>query len=152
MSWYTESDGTIIVSDDCDHSRDHIGFQMGTIRRLEDGKLVLLDTDLLSMCGPHVKAPSDTRGRPADEDVDGLLIASRKAAKLIGHGKIGHGCPQDKKKCRFWNDVFGVCSIARRWRAKEREDAPCAREKRMTSGRATGSPSPAYEGRHDGAE
>lgn len=131
MSWYAESDGTIIVSDDCDHSRDHIGFQMGTLRRAEDGKLVLLDTDLLSMCGPHVKAPSDTRRRPADEDVDDLLMATKKALKRVAHGKMDYGCPQDKKKCRFWNNVFGVCSIARRRRAKERENTPCVREKSL---------------------
>ena len=51
MSWHTELDGTMIVSDDCDHSRSHIGFQMGTMRRLGDGKLVHLTQIVATMLG-----------------------------------------------------------------------------------------------------
>ena len=51
MSWHTEPDGTIIVSYDCDHSRSHIGFQMGTERRLGDGKLVHLTQIVATMLG-----------------------------------------------------------------------------------------------------
>ena len=121
MSWYTEADGTIVVTEDCDRSREHIGFQMGTMRRY-DGKLVLLDADLLSMCGERIKPPA---GREEGLGETNELVEAHKGAMALLKRKVPDGCPRSKRVCRFWNEVFSVCSIARRWKAQERERAPC---------------------------
>ena len=131
MSWYTESDGTIIVCPDSDQRKTHIGFQMGTILRY-DGKLVLTDTDLLWMCGKKTTEKKwEEEHRPAEEDEEEGNIAGilTKALKFATRQKHFSGCPMDKKKCRFWNNVFYVCSIARKWKQKIEQKCPCAIKK-----------------------
>lgn len=110
MSYYRDSDGTIVINKDCEHLvNEHIGFQMGTIRH-EDGRLVLLDPDLLSMCGkrvprPHIRKPPHfkTAIRKVHEDVMDELVSKWT-------NDMYENCPHDKSKCRFYNDVFEVCS------------------------------------------
>lgn len=131
MSWYIESDGTIIVCPDSDQRKTHIGFQMGTIPRY-DGKLVLTDTDLLWMCGKKTTEKKwEEEHRPAEEDEEECNVAGilTKALKFATRQKHFSGCPMDKKKCRFWNDVFYVCSISRKWKQKIEQKCPCAIEK-----------------------
>ncbi|MBO6031792.1 MAG: hypothetical protein J6Q22_10090 [Prevotella sp.] len=128
MSWYTESDGTIIVCPDSDQLKSHIGFQMGTILRY-DGKLVLIDPDLLWMCGKKTTEKKwEQEHSPVEEDGVDLTAPYKKAVEFISIPSQRHqeGCPRDKTKCRFWNDVFDVCSIARRWKAKIEQKCPCA--------------------------
>jgi hypothetical protein len=36
-------------------------------------------------------------------------------------------CPMNKAKCRFWNDIFYVCSIAIKNEIKVKENTPCSR-------------------------
>lgn len=127
MSWYTESDGTIIVCPDADQRKTHIGFQMGTILRY-DGKLVLTDTDLLWMCGKKTTEKQwEQEHRQIEEDEEECNMAGilTKALKFATHQKISAECPMDKKKCRFWNNVFDVCSIARKWKQKIEQKCPC---------------------------
>ena len=131
MSWYTESDGTIIVCPDSDQRKTHIGFQMGTILRY-DGKLVLIDNDLLWMCGKKTteeKWKKEHCPHEADEEEPTIAFFLASALKKSVHNKIPLGCPMDKKKCRFWNDVFHVCSISRKWKQKIEQKCPCAIEK-----------------------
>lgn len=111
MSYYREADGTIVANADCEHLvREHIGFQQGTVRR-EDGRFVLLDPDLLSMCGkrvprPHTRRPPRYKSvrQKVDEDLMDELVCR------MTDDKLDVNCPQDKSKCRFWNDVFLVCA------------------------------------------
>ena len=130
MSWYIESDGTIIVCPDSDQRKNHIGFQMGTVLRY-DGKLVLTDTDLLWMCGKKTTEKKwEQEHSPVEEDeeecnVPGIIT---KALKFANRQKPSPNCPMDKKKCRFWNDVFYVCSISRKWKQKIEQKCPCANE------------------------
>ena len=131
MSWYMEHDGTIIVCPDSDQRKTHIGFQMGTILRY-DGKLVLTDTDLLWMCGKKTTEKKwEEEHHPAEEDEEEGNIAGilTKALKFTTRQKHFSGCPMDKKKCRFWNDVFYVCSMSRKWKQKIEQKCPCAIEK-----------------------
>lgn len=121
MSYYRESDGTIVVNKDCEHLvHEHIGFQQGTARR-KDGRLVLLDPDLLSMCGKRVPRPHTRRlprfksaHQKVNEDVMDELVC--KMAQEMPDAN----CPQDKSKCKFWNDVFLVCA-AKECVMKEKE-------------------------------
>ena len=53
----------------------------------------------------------------------------KKALKFATRQTHFSGCPMDKKKCRFWNDVFYVCSISRKWKQKIEQKCPCAIEK-----------------------
>ena len=127
MSWYSESDGTIIVCPDADQRKTHIGFQMGTILR-HDGKLVLIDNDLLWMCGKKTTEKKwEQEHSPAEEDEEELTVAGyiTKALKSANRQTISLDCPKDKKKCRFWNNVFYVCSISRKWKKKIEEKCPC---------------------------
>lgn len=130
MSWYAESDGTIIVCPDSDQRKTHIGFQMGTILR-HDGKLVLIDPDLLWMCGKKTTEKKwEQEHSPSEEDEEECNVAGilTKALKFATRQKHFHNCPMDKKKCRFWNDVFYVCSISRKWKQKIEQKCPCANE------------------------
>ena len=130
MSWYTESDGTIIVCPDSDQRKTHIGFQMGTVLRY-DGKLVLTDYDLLWMCGKKTTEKKwEQEHSPVEEDEEECDLAGvlTKALKFANRQKPSPNCPMDKKKCRFWNDVFYVCSISRKWKQKIVQKCPCANE------------------------
>ena len=131
MSWYAESDGTIIVCPDSDQRKTHIGFQMGTILRY-DGKLVLTDPDLLWMCGKKTTEKKwEQEHSPVEEDEEECNVAGilTKALKSANRQKPSLDCPMDKKKCRFWNNVFYVCSIARKWKQKIEQKCPCAIKK-----------------------
>ena len=120
MSYYREANGTIVVNKDCEHLvKEHIGFQMGTIRR-DDGRLILLDHDLLSVCGkrvprPHTRRPPrfKTALKKVHEDVMDELVSKWDE-------EVNFNCPRDKSKCKFWNDVFLVCA-AKECVMKEKE-------------------------------
>jgi len=119
LSWYKETDGTIVVCEDCAHLvHEHIGFQMGTCRR-HDGKLVLLDNDLLSMCGKRTRRPG-TRKRPFRNDplrsvCVGVVQRMRK--------RLPDTCPMKKSACRFYNDAFQTCAASKE--TIERLNLPC---------------------------
>ncbi len=122
MSWYKDTDGKIIVCEDCAHLvEEHIGFQMGTVRR-PDGKLVLMDPDLLSMCGPrkrrpHTRKPT-TYKTPLRACCDVIVKRMQK--------RLQDRCPAKKSACRFYNDVFFTCSASDE--AFEKENLPCMTE------------------------
>ena len=122
MSWYKDTDGKIIVCEDCAHLvKEHIGFQMGTVRR-PDGKLVLIDPDLLSMCGPRKRRPSTrkppTYKTPLRACCDVIVKRMQK--------RLQDRCPAKKSACRFYNDVFFTCSASDE--AFEKENLPCMTE------------------------
>lgn len=110
MSYYRESDGTIVVNSDCEHLiKEHIGFQMGTVRR-EDGRFVLLDPDLLSMCGkrvprPHTRRPPRFKSmhQKVNEDLMDELMCKLE-------DQLPENCPRKQSECKFYNEVFEVCS------------------------------------------
>ena len=52
MSWYREADGTIVVEDGQELLKNHLNH--GFLTR-EDGKVILLDYDLLWLCGKEHK-------------------------------------------------------------------------------------------------
>ena len=123
MSWYKEPDGTIIVEDE-DLLKNHLnhGFWLR-----EDGKLVLLDYSLLYLCGKEHKKRRFF-GRKDSEQVT-WEIPFKNAMKLIRKDDNDYAdCPQDKSKCRFWNDSFSICSIYWNLDAKLRENAPCVQQ------------------------
>lgn len=119
MSWYKESDGTIIVTglDDLVHS--NITFKMSTVRR-DDGKLVLIDYQALYLCGKRVRRPSSRRPpryKPAIQHVCEDIIDS-----FVTRDVVPDNCPMEKSKCVFWNDVFLVCSANECVKNKEKTD------------------------------
>lgn len=123
MSWYREHDGTIIVCEDCEHLiHEHIGFQMGTTRR-SDGKLILLDPDLLSMCGKRKRRYPSNRKPPRSTH---LIVCSDIIDDFISRDNNLEDCPMDKSKCRFYNDVFCVCVIEE-YKDKVKNHCPCVK-------------------------
>lgn len=129
MSWHRECDGTIVVNKDCEglvHS--NVQFQMGTMRR-PDGKLIVIDDSILYLCGKE-KKPRRFLGRKSSDEVT-FREPFRYVMKVLRRGTkatlpLIHLCPRNKKKCRFWNDVFEICSIARNHEAKIKENTPCS--------------------------
>lgn len=114
-----EKDGTIVACEDCAHLvREHIGFQMGTVRR-EDGRFVLLDRDLLSMCGKRRRRPGERKApvykSPAVKVCEEIIKKMKK--------QLPRECPQKKTVCRFFNDAFQACAATER--AFEMETMPC---------------------------
>ncbi len=119
MSYYREADGTLVANRDCEHLvREHIGFQQGTVRR-DDGRFVLLDPDLVSMCGKRVPRPH-TRRHPRFKSAlrkVGEDIIDELASKWSNG--LDENCPHDHRKCRFYNEVFEVCSAKECIKGKE---------------------------------
>lgn len=119
MSWYQSRDGSIVVCKDCEHLvHEHIGFQMGTMLDCS-GRLILMDTDLLSMCGKRVPRPN-SRGKPVFKSAFRMVMDSLgpKLARQF-HGP----CPAKKSACMFYNDVFLTCSASEE--TAERLSCPC---------------------------
>jgi hypothetical protein len=132
MSWYREGDGTIVVEDGHELLKDHLnhGFWVR-----EDGKVVLLDYDLLYLCGKEHKKRRFL-GRRSSEEVT-MSLPYRKAIEILkkDYGEY-HLCPKDKSKCRFWNNLFEICSIHGNDDAKKREKVPCIRDDEYDEQRA----------------
>lgn len=123
MSWYREEDGTVVCCEDvAELVKSNISFQMGTVRRASDGKLVLIDEDLLWMCGKRKRRPAVRRDDVPRRTAyaEGLYRAIHKALKA----RVPDGCPADKGRCRFWNDAFEVCSLGGLV-PKTEPDPPC---------------------------
>ena len=128
MSWHREG-GDIVVNKDCEGLvHTNLQFQMGTMRR-SDGKLIVIDHSILYLCGKENKQRKFF-GRRSSEEVTfrepfrNVMKMVRRGTKAIG--PLIHLCPMDKQKCRFWNDAFYVCSIARDHEAKMKENTPCS--------------------------
>ena len=120
MSWYRESNGTIVV-DDPNLIKTHLN--IGFWIREEDGKLILLDESLLYLCGKERKRRS-FKGRRSSSEVTrsksyGTVIS------LLTKDRVPDTCCKDKSKCRFWNNVFHICSLCGNEQTKKREKTPC---------------------------
>ena len=121
MSWYREPDGTIVVEDGQELLKNHLNH--GFLTR-EDGKVILLDYDLLYLCGKEHKKRRFF-GRRDSEEVTWKLPYNN-AIKFMKKDSYDYGeCPMDKSKCRFWNDYFDICSIYSDFESKKREKTPC---------------------------
>lgn len=117
-----DKDGTIVVREDCAHLvHEHIGFQMGTCRRA-DGRLVLLDHDLLSMCGKRTRRPGPRKApyykHPIRSVCDGIMEKMKN--------RLPRSCPQKKDVCRFYNNAFQTCAASEE--TIERLNLPCKAE------------------------
>lgn len=119
MSYYREADGTLVANRDCEHLvREHIGFQQGTMRR-DDGRFVLLDPDLASMCGkrvprPHTRRPPRFKSmhQKVNEDLMDELMCKLE-------DPLPENCPRKRSECKFYNEVFEVCSAKECIKRKE---------------------------------
>lgn len=124
MSWYRESNGTIVV-DDPNLIKTHLN--IGFWIREEDGKLILLDESLLYLCGKERKRRI-YRGRRSSSEV----THSKAYGSVISHlikNEVADGCCRDKKRCRFWNSVYNVCSLQGNIKAMKKEKTPCTTNK-----------------------
>ena len=123
MSWYREADGTIVVEDGQELLKNHLNH--GFLVR-EDGKVILLDYGLLYLCGKEHKKRRFF-GRKDSETVT-WERPYKNAIKLMKKDNYDYGdCPQDKSKCKFWNEYFSICAINSNFDAKKREKVPCVR-------------------------
>ena len=126
MSWYRNNDGDIIVSADNEITpENNLQFQMGTMP-LQDGSYLLLDESLLYLCGKK-KNKRRFFGRRSSEEVT-LDLVFTGAVEKIGEDEdsIHDSCPRKHEKCRFYNDVYCVCSIAGNYAAMKKEKTPCS--------------------------
>lgn len=124
MSWYREkATGAIIVEGD--FTKDHLNH--GTWKR-PDGKLILLDEGLLHYCGKEIKKRNFYGRRSSDEVTakEPFEIAMKIWKRNGKSTDAYHHCPRTHKGCRFYNDVFHVCSIGRNKAAMVREHTPCS--------------------------
>lgn len=119
MSWYRDYDGKIVVCKDCEHLvHEHIGFQMGTMR-CSDGRMVLLDMDLLSMCGKRKRRPRPHMARRRR----GLGFGLDRKLRERWRSELPIGCPADNSKCRFFNNYLAICAATAA--ALRKENVPC---------------------------
>ena len=125
MSWYRDSSGNIIVSEDNEiNPRNNIQFQMGT-RQLSDGSYLLLDESLLYLCGEK-KQRRRFFGRRSSEEVTRMLPFEKAISHIIrDKDSLSSLCPRKHSVCRFYNDIFEVCSIAGKHDRMIEQNTPC---------------------------
>lgn len=121
MSWKREN-GTIVCDED--FTKNHLNF--GTIRR-PDGKVIVLDESLMHYCGKQKKRRFF--GRRSSEEVTAKEPFEIAMKVMRRNGKATDSymhCPRRHSGCRFFNDVFQVCSIGRNTAAMVMEHTPCS--------------------------
>ena len=124
---YQIGDSAWVVEGDPDFLKKHLNF--GFLQD-ERGRIICTDYSLLYLCGRRIRKRR-FKGRRSSEEVDAMQPfqnAMKCLKRNIRKQHVFFGlCPADKSKCRFWNDVFQVCSIARNDEAKIKENTPCSK-------------------------
>ena len=119
---YKIGDNMWVVEGDPDFLRHHLNHGF-----LEDesGRIICIDPSMLYMCGRLIHKRRFF-GRRSNEEVT-IAKAWENTVKSLDRciAKQPTDCPRDKSKCRFWNDVFDVCSIAGNRQAMATENTPC---------------------------
>ncbi len=124
---YQIADNAWVVEGDPDFLKKHLNF--GFIQD-ERGRIICIDYSLLYLCGRRIRKRR-FKGRRSSEEVDARQ-PFQNVMKCLKRNCREQGvflslCPMNKAKCRFWNDNFYVCSIARKNEIKVKENTPCSR-------------------------